>query len=253
MKYEIEPAGNKNIAIRELQNIKRKIISGPLYDAIEGITLSGTDPVAIALTGHTFETGDKVAVVGTIVGTTELMGWTGFITDSGADEITLQGTDSSDYTAYTSGGAVVKLVEVADLQVEDLVFSVIGIDGDAAALADSVVDFTDNAEVVAEELQLEGVTLAAGDPVKLTITGHGLVTGDYVSAADVGGTTELNGNGYLVTKVDADNFTLDGTNASNFTAYTSGGVITTKQSRLYFDEDTSAYRLMIDFYKDPLN
>lgn len=251
MKHEIEAAGKKAIAIRELQNLNRKVISGPLYDAIEGITLSGTDPVAVTLTGHAFETGDKVAVVGDIVGTVELEGWTGFVTDTDANTVTLQGTDSSEYTAYTSGGALVKLVEVPDLQEGDFLFSVIGFDGDGATLAEQVVDFTDNASVVAEELQIEGITLVDGDPVKITITAHGLVTGDYVYADGVGGTTELNGEGYIVTKVDADNFTLDGTNAGNFTAYTSGGTVTTQQGRIYFDEDTAAYRLVLDFYKDP--
>lgn len=251
MRHEIEAAGKKAIAIRELQNINRKVISGPLYDAIEGITLSGTDPVALTLTGHGFETGDKVAVVGDIVGTVELEGWVGFVTDAGADSVTLQGTDSSDYTAYTSGGALVKLVEVDGLQEGDFLFSVIGYDADGSTLADQVVDFTENASVVAEELQIEGVTLVDGDPVKITITAHGLGTGDYVSADGVVGTTELNGGGYLITKVDADNFTLNGTNAGNFTAYISGGTVTTQQGRIYFDEDTAAYRLVIDFYKDP--
>lgn len=59
---------------------------------------------------------------------------------------------------------------------------------------------------------------------------HGFSTGDEVYFSGVVGTTELNGQFYLVVKVDADTFTLkdiDGNvvDTTGFTAYSSGGTV----------------------------
>ena len=71
-----------------------------------------------------------------------------------------------------------------------------------------------------------GITLTSGFPVKITSTAHSLYTGYKVTFASVGGTTELNGNQYTITRVDANTFTLDNTDGANFTAWTSGGTWT---------------------------
>lgn len=70
---------------------------------------------------------------------------------------------------------------------------------------------------------ITNVTLSGTDPVQITSTAHGLTSGMTVTITGVVGTTELNGNSYVVTIVDADNFTLNGTDSSNFSAYVSGG------------------------------
>lgn len=57
-------------------------------------------------------------------------------------------------------------------------------------------------------------------PIVITSTAHGLVTGDAVTVAAVGGNTAANGN-WLVTKIDANTFSLDGSVGNG--AYTSGG------------------------------
>lgn len=58
------------------------------------------------------------------------------------------------------------------------------------------------------------------NPIKITANNHGLSTGDKVWIANVTGNTNANG-GYTITKVDANNFTLNG-RAGN-AAYTGGG------------------------------
>lgn len=68
-----------------------------------------------------------------------------------------------------------------------------------------------------------GITLSGTDPVSITSTSHGLSSGNSVQFSSIVGTTELNGNTYVITVVDANTFTLDGTDSSLFTAYTSGG------------------------------
>ncbi len=56
----------------------------------------------------------------------------------------------------------------------------------------------------------------------VTSTNHGLVSGITVILNSVGGMTEVNGNSYVITVIDANNFYLN-VNSTLFTAYTSGG------------------------------
>ncbi len=70
-----------------------------------------------------------------------------------------------------------------------------------------------------------GVTLTGTSPVRLRLASHPLQTGDRIKCASFLGTTELNGNTYEVTRIDADYVDLDGTDSSDFSAYTSGGEV----------------------------
>ena len=77
---------------------------------------------------------------------------------------------------------------------------------------------------IADSKAITGVALA--NPCVLTVVGHGQTTGDIVVVAFVGGTTQLNDKLFTVTVVDADHVSLDGVDATGYTAYTSGGTIT---------------------------
>jgi len=57
-------------------------------------------------------------------------------------------------------------------------------------------------------------------PVVVTSSNHGLTTGAYVTIAGVTGNTAANGT-FLVTKVDNNTYSLDGTSGSG--AYSAGG------------------------------
>jgi ubiquitin-activating enzyme E1-like protein len=61
------------------------------------------------------------------------------------------------------------------------------------------------------------------NPAQVTSPDHQLKTGSVITITDVVGMTELNGNEYTVTLVDSNNFTLNGTDSTGFTAYISGG------------------------------
>jgi len=61
------------------------------------------------------------------------------------------------------------------------------------------------------------------DPCQITSPAHGLQTGSIITISNVGGMTQLNGNTYTVTVVNANIFTLNGIDSTGFTAYTSGG------------------------------
>lgn len=71
------------------------------------------------------------------------------------------------------------------------------------------------------------------NPCKITAVGHGYSTGDRVFIKDVGGMTELNNRQFVITKVDADNFTLDDEDATGYGTYTSGGTSTKFQGIEY--------------------
>lgn len=61
------------------------------------------------------------------------------------------------------------------------------------------------------------------NPCVLTITSHGLSTGDEIYVASVGGMTELNGRRFIVDNIGANTFSLRGVNSTTYGAYTSGG------------------------------
>jgi ubiquitin-activating enzyme E1-like protein len=61
------------------------------------------------------------------------------------------------------------------------------------------------------------------NPCQITNPLHGLSTGANITINNVGGMIQLNGNTYVITVIDANNFTLNDTDSTLFTAYTSGG------------------------------
>jgi len=73
---------------------------------------------------------------------------------------------------------------------------------------------------------ISAITLA--NPCQVTTTAaHGYTTGQIVNITSIVGTTQLNDKLFTVTVVDPTNFTLDGVNATGYTAWVSGGTIYT--------------------------
>jgi hypothetical protein len=70
-------------------------------------------------------------------------------------------------------------------------------------------------------VSITGATAAS--PCVITSSAHGLLDDDEVLIESVGGMTQLNNRVCIVTKVDADKFSLDNTDSTKFVAYTSGG------------------------------
>ena len=62
------------------------------------------------------------------------------------------------------------------------------------------------------------------NPCQITSPGYSLTTGTLIYIADVKGMTQLNAAIYSITVVDANNFTLDNTDSTGFSAYTTGGI-----------------------------
>jgi hypothetical protein len=62
------------------------------------------------------------------------------------------------------------------------------------------------------------------NPCQITSPDHSLTTGTLIYIANVQGMTQLNAAIYSITVVDANNFTLDNTDSTGFSAYTTGGI-----------------------------
>lgn len=61
------------------------------------------------------------------------------------------------------------------------------------------------------------------NPTEITSMGHNLTTGATITISDVLGMTQLNGNTYTITVIDANTFSLNGIDNTAFGSYTSGG------------------------------
>jgi len=74
------------------------------YEATKNITgATQANPCQLTIVGHGYTTGDQIKVEA-VGGMTELNGLTFTVTNTGANTLTLDGVNSSSYTAYTSGG-----------------------------------------------------------------------------------------------------------------------------------------------------
>ncbi len=75
---------------------------------------------------------------------------------------------------------------------------------------------------VADGTVISAIT-QANPALVTTSTDHGLVTGDEIHITGVVGMTEVNDREFVITVVDADEFSLDGEDSTGHTAYVSGG------------------------------
>ena len=67
-------------------------------------------------------------------------------------------------------------------------------------------------------------TLYPSNPCQVTSPDHSLITGTQIYIANVNGTSQINSAIYTITVVDANNFTLDGIDATGFSTYAGGGI-----------------------------
>lgn len=72
------------------------------------------------------------------------------------------------------------------------------------------------------------------NPTQITSVAHDLTTGAVITIESVGGMTQLNGNIYTITVIDANTFSLDGIDNTAFGAYTSGGTWTATSQTFSF-------------------
>jgi len=83
------------------------------------------------------------------------------------------------------------------------------------------VDPDTPAAVFGPSITITGITQA--NPAKVTATAHGLDSNVQVLIQSVSGMTQVNNREFTISVVDANSFTLIGTDSTSFSAYTSGG------------------------------
>lgn len=72
------------------------------------------------------------------------------------------------------------------------------------------------------------------NPTQITSVAHNLTTGADITITGVGGMTQLNGNTYTITVINANTFSLDGIDNTAYGAYTSGGTWTSTNQTFSF-------------------
>jgi hypothetical protein len=75
---------------------------------------------------------------------------------------------------------------------------------------------------LAQDTGANVTNITQANPGVATAPAHGLSTGDEIAFFGVNGMTNVNGNGYTVTKIDDNSFSI-GVDTSGFSAYTSAG------------------------------
>lgn len=91
---------------------------------------------------------------------------------------------------------------------------------------------------VAQCKAINSITLAGTNPVSVSVTNHGFVTGELARLVSVQGITPKLDGEYVVTRIDNNNFTLNGTNSSNYTGtFTSGTACFATLAELHYLSD----------------
>ena len=162
---------------------------------ISAITLAS--PAACTDVKHGLITGDTLLF--SIIGMTQLNGYQGTITVVDADHFTIDGVNSSAYSAFTSGTWTLQARVLSAGGVLESVFTPVQI----------TLGTSDN--------------ISQANPAEVTTsTAHGLTTGTSLQFSQMTGMTQLEGWLGTITVIDAKHFTLDGVDSTEYTPFVGG-------------------------------
>ena len=238
-------------------------------------TITGISTAAQAVVtsnSHGFSDGDEV-FIDSVSGITKLNGRSFLVSDKTANTFKLKDNDGNYISSiglgtYSSGGTASRIYEIQTpyTEADDLFKIRIAQNADTAYVVHPYYEprkltrtghtswtlslFTRTNDPFLDSKTITGATQA--NPCKITSVGHGYATGDIVIVETVVGMTELNGRYYTITKIDADNFTLDGVDSTAYTAYSSAGYASLRD---YLPSTVSFYesRLWYGGTNDALN
>lgn len=217
---------------------------GFITETAKTITDISTAAEAVVTSGtHGFSDGDEVYISG-VVGPDKLNGRTFLVSDKDADTFKITDIDgnyisTADLDAYDSGGTAARIYELDTPYDEDDDLTKIRIaqNADTAYVTHPYYEprkltrtahtswtlslYSRTNDPILDKKTISAATKA--NPCQVTASTHGYETGDKIIIEGVVGMTELNSRWYTITKVDANNFTLDGVDSTGYTTYTSGG------------------------------
>ena len=231
-------------------------------------SITQANPGVITANSHGFSDGDHV-IFSTIGGMTELNNVEFIVANSTTNtfrinpinEISPSNLDTTNYSAYTSGGFVSAIIEIPtsylESEIQELRFSQLANtlyiahqNHKPAKLTRSSATSWSLTDTQIEDGPFRPIN---GDPTKIiyfalgtipvnisnitttspivctTSSNHNYQSGDCITFSNVGGMTQLNGNRYIVTRLTDTTFALRGMNyrdidgTSGFSTYTSGG------------------------------
>lgn len=227
------------------------------------VNISGAtqaNPVVVTANGHGYSNGDAVGIAD-VAGMIELNGRPFTVANVTTNTFELSGIDGSGYAAYSSGGTVSEIYEIASPYQESDLFDANGAPKIQFAQSADFIFFshpdffprqltrtgdtswtlsnfpatvgpfldentTDTTLTLSNSVATKSISAAVTSrPVEITSTAHGFSDGDIVEITGVVGMTELNDRRFSVSGATTDTFELSGEDGSAHTAYTSGGTI----------------------------
>lgn len=223
---------------------------------ISGISLA--NPAVVTATAHGFTNGQEVYITG-VMGTSQVNGRFFLVAAAATNTFQLQdqfgnNVDSTLYTAWSSGGTVASIYELTTPYfTQDLPSLRYAQIGDVMYI--DCRNATTGASYAPQKLIRSGFTnwslatysrtidpftplvvsptaITQATPAQVTVASTaGMVNGDVIYAAGIGGMTQLNGNFYILQNLTGTTFTLTdltgvAVNSTGFTAFTSGGTFT---------------------------
>ena len=205
-----------------------------ITDGVPILGASNASPIAITTSApHGYSNGDQVQISG--VGGNTAANGTWIITAMDSTHFSLN--SSTGNGSYTSGGTSTRPSNELNFSLNGTTGSGPYTSGGTSTRLATAYSLTSPSDFWIEEGQSESGAVesaknisnvtASGTQIKVTITGHGYQSGDVIKITGVVGTggldTATNAQ-WQITRVDADNFTL---NESTFVgAYTSNGTAT---------------------------
>lgn len=121
-------------------------------------------------------------------------------------------------------------------------------------------DLANNSCYLDQEVSKGTITVAtSAKPIQITSTAHGLVSDDFVKISEIvgllsatGALSAVNGIVHQITRVDADNFTIDIDGSAYAVAYSSGGRWNEKTKKLVFSKTPdSGDDIVVSYYAKP--
>ena len=132
---------------------------------------------------------------------------------------------ATSFTAYTSGGRAQRVIPFSALFKKFNPY----LEQDKKVRCGWLYMYVDSSGTdLQRNILIDSIT-QSNPCVVTTEVNHNLTTGDQVNFFGVGGMTELNGTLAFVTVITPNSFSLNGVDSTGFTAFTSGGYVSTAE------------------------